>query len=50
MSNFLGDDLIKIQVCSRIKLMRKIELELPVSMSEEDKKKVIICFPKENEK
>ena len=50
LSHFLGDDLIKIQVCSRIKLMRKIELELPVSMSEEDKKKVIICFPKENEK
>lgn len=50
LNHFGGDDLTKIQICSRIKLMRKIELELPVSMSEEDKKKVIIHFPKENEK
>ena len=49
LSHFSGDDLIKIQICSRIKLMRKIELELSVSMSEEDKKKVITRFPKENE-
>lgn len=49
LSHFLCDDLIKIQICSRIKLMRKIELELSVSMSEEDKKKVITRFPKENE-
>lgn len=50
LSHFVGDDLKKIQICSRIKLMRKIELELSVSMSDEDKKKVITHFTKENEK
>ena len=47
-SNFLGDELRKIQICSRIKLLRKINLELSVPMSLEDKKKVITLFPKGN--
>lgn len=45
-SNFSGNDLLKIQICSRIKLLRRIDLELPVSMNSEEKKKVITCFPK----
>lgn len=49
MSNFSGDDLRKIQICSRIKLLRKIDLESSVSMSSEDKKKVITRFPKESD-
>lgn len=36
----------KLQICSRIKLFRKIMLELPVAMGDIDKKNVIIQFPK----
>lgn len=46
---FSDDDLIKIQICSRIKLLRKIGLEMSVSMNEEDKKKVLTKFPKKSE-
>ena len=49
MSSFSGNDLRKLQICSRIKLLRKIELELSVSMNSEDRKKVITRFPKESE-
>lgn len=40
----------KLQICSRIKLFRKIVLELPVTMNNEDKVKVITCFPKDKTK
>lgn len=36
-----------LQMCSRIKLMRKIALELPVTITEKEKIKVITMFPKE---
>lgn len=36
----------RLQKCSRIKLLRKITLELPVAMCDEDKIKVITRFPK----
>ncbi len=36
-----------LQMCSRIKLMRKIALELSVTMTEKEKIKVITMFPKE---
>lgn len=49
MSSFTGNELKKIQICARIKLLRKIDLELPVTISEEDKIKVITRFPKESE-
>ncbi len=37
----------KLQICARIRLFRKIVLELPITMNREDKIKVITCFPKE---
>lgn len=46
-NNSTGTEQKKLQICSRIKLFRKIILELPVTMSNEDKIKVITCFPKE---
>lgn len=36
-----------LQMCARIKLMRKIMLELPVTMTEKEKMKVVTMFPKE---
>ena len=45
--NYTGEARTRIQICSRIKLFRKIVLELPVSMEEGDKRKVILRFPKE---
>ncbi len=50
LKDFSGDNLKKVQICSRIKLLRKIDLELSVSMSVEDKMKVITRFPKDSEK
>lgn len=47
-NNYSDSNLTKIQICSRIKLFRKIVLELPVSMCGEDKLKVITRFPKDN--
>lgn len=40
-------DVQKLMICSRIKLMRKIVLELSVNMNEMDKVKVLTCFPKD---
>lgn len=40
-------DTTKLYICTRIKLLRKVSLELPVSMAEEDMVKVITHFPKE---
>lgn len=40
-------DVQKLMICSRIKLMRKIVLELSVNMNEEDKIKVLTCFPQD---
>lgn len=37
----------KLQICSRIKLMRKIALELPVTLTEREVKKVIEQFPED---
>lgn len=37
----------QLQICTRIKLMRKIMLELPFSLSEKDVKRIIMDFPKE---
>lgn len=36
-----------LQMCARIKLMRKISLELPVTMTEKEKTKVLTMFPEE---
>lgn len=36
-----------LQLCSKIKLIRKIALDLPVTMTENEKRKVITMFPKE---
>ena len=40
----------KLQICTRIKLLRKIILELPVTMTNEDVEKVITHFPKKEGK
>lgn len=42
-------DVLRLQQCSRIKLLRKMELELPVSMTDAEKINVITTFPKESE-
>lgn len=42
-----GMNLHQLQICTRIKLMRKILLELPFSLSEKDVKRIIMDFPKE---
>lgn len=39
-------DVTTLQICSRIKLMRKIALEMPFSLSEKEKEKVLTVFPK----
>lgn len=39
-------DQYKLQICSRIKLMRKIVLELPVSITDKEAKAVILGFPR----
>lgn len=39
-------DVAKLHICTRIKLLRKVSLELPVSMSEKDMVRVISHFPK----
>lgn len=46
---YTGQDGLRIQICSRIKLLRKIQLELPVKLSEKDKAKVLISFPDKKE-
>ena len=46
---YIGEDRLRIQICSRIKLLRKIQLELPVKISEKDKSKVLTSFPKKKE-
>lgn len=39
-------DVTTLQICSRIKLMRKIALEMPFSLSEKEKEKLLSDFPK----
>ncbi len=46
---YIGEDRLRIQICSRIKLLRKIQLELPVKISEKDKSKVLTSFPEKKE-
>lgn len=43
-------DVTTLQICSRIKLMRKIALEMPFSLSEKEKEKVLTDFPKSGQK
>ena len=45
-ANYAGEEKLRVQMCSRIKLLRKIRLELPVKLSEVDKEKVLTSFPK----
>lgn len=39
-----------LQICSRIKLMRKITLEMPFSLSEREKEKILTDFPRSGQK
>lgn len=43
-------DITTLQICSRIKLMRKIALEMPFSLSEKEKEKVLTNFPKSGQR
>ena len=43
-------DVTTLQICSRIKLMRKIALEMPFNLSEKEKEKVLTDFPKSGQK
>lgn len=43
---YQGVEQVRLQKCSRIKLLRKMALELSVAICDEDKIKVITCFPK----
>lgn len=47
--NCIGLDATKLQICARIKLLRKINLELPVTMTNDEKEKVITRFPAKEE-
>ena len=43
-------DVVSLQICSRIKLMRKIALEMPFVLSEKEKEKVLTDFPKSDKR
>ena len=38
-------EIMRMQICTRIKLFRKIQLELPFHLSEKEKEKIITLFP-----
>ena len=46
-SKFNSKNIKRFQMCSRIKLLRKIALEMPYTINEKDKMRVIKEFPDE---
>lgn len=48
-AKYQGMDIKKLQMCSRIKLMRKISMEMPFELAETDKTKVLVHFPQDGQ-
>jgi len=46
---FSGAEQVRLTMCARIRLIRKIMLDLPVGLSEEEKKLVITKFPTQDQ-
>lgn len=47
--NYCGEEKEQIQVCARIKLLRKVLMEFPYVLSDQDKKKILYYFTTEGD-